>query len=118
MKTIIAGSRTITDYNIVEKAIIDSGFNITKVISGMAKGVDILGEQWAHINNIGIHLCPANWNKNGKMAGYMRNIEMADIADALIVIIENNSRGSSHMAVIARDRGLLVHEVRINTKKS
>lgn len=115
MKTIIAGSRTITDYNIVEKAILDSRFNITKVISGMAKGVDTLGEKWAHINNIGIHLCPANWNKNGKKAGYMRNVEMADIADALIVIIENNSRGSSHMLTIARERGLLIHEVRINS---
>lgn len=118
MKTIIAGSRTITDYKIVEKAIIDSGFIISCVISGCAKGVDTLGEYWAINNNIRIIRYPANWNKNGKMAGYMRNIEMADIADALIVIIENNSRGSSHMAVIARDRGLLVHEVRINTKKS
>jgi hypothetical protein len=117
MKTIIAGSRTIIDYDIVEKAILDSGFNITQVISGMAKGVDTLGELWAIKNNKRIIQCPADWNKNGKMAGYMRNIEMANIADALIVIIENNSRGSSHMSVIARDRGLHIHEHHINNKK-
>ena len=41
MKTIIAGSRDIVDYKIVEKTIINSGFNITTVISGTARGVDI-----------------------------------------------------------------------------
>ena len=114
MKTIIAGSRTITDYALVEEVIKESGFEITKVISGMAKGVDILGEKWAHNNNIGIHLCPANWNENGKMAGYIRNIEMSKIADALIVIIENNSRGSSHMLAIAKKAGLKIFEKHIN----
>ncbi len=114
MKTIIAGSRTITDYSIVETAIQESGFEITKVISGMAKGVDTLGEQWAHHNNIDIVLCPANWDKFGKSAGYRRNIEMADIAEALIVIIENKSRGSSHMLQIAKDRGLMIFEKHIN----
>ncbi len=108
MKTIIAGSRTITDYTLVEEAINESGFEITKVISGMAKGVDTLGERWAHYNNIGIHLCPADWKKHGKKAGYIRNIEMADIADALIVIIEGESRGSTHMLEIATKKGLQV----------
>lgn len=114
MKTIIAGSRTITDYAIVEEVIKESGFEITKVISGMAKGVDTLGERWAHYNNIGIHLCPADWKKHGKKAGYIRNIEMADIADALIVIIENKSRGSSHMLSIAKERGLLIYSKHID----
>ncbi len=31
MKTIIAGSRTITDFSLVEQAITESGFEITKV---------------------------------------------------------------------------------------
>ncbi len=108
MKTIIAGSRTITDYTLVEEAIKESGFEITKVISVMAKGVDSLGERWAHNNNIGIHLCPANWNKHGKSAGYIRNTEMADIADALVVIIEGESRGSTHMLNIATKKGLQI----------
>lgn len=108
MRTIIAGSRTITDYALVEKVIKESGFEITKVISGMAKGVDTLGELWAHYNNIGCHLCPANWKKFGKSAGYIRNTEMAEIADALIVIIAGESRGSTHMLKIATEKGLQV----------
>lgn len=115
MRTIIAGSRTITDYLVVANAIEESGFKITKVISGMAKGVDKLGEIWAHNNNVPVILCPADWEKHGKSAGYKRNIEMADLADALIVIIENNSRGSSHMLAIAKDRGLEVFEKRLTS---
>ena len=114
MKTIIEGSRTITDYAVVEQAIKESEFKITTVISGMARGVDTLGERWAHENNIDIILCPANWKKYGKKAGYIRNAEMADIAEALIVIIENNSRGSSHMLTIAQDRELLIYSKHIN----
>ena len=44
MKTIIAGSRTVSDYQTIEQAIRQSGFTITEVISGGAKGVDALAE--------------------------------------------------------------------------
>lgn len=108
MKTIIAGSRTINDYALVEEAITESGFEITQVVSGMARGVDKLGELWAHYNNIGIHYCPPDWKKFGKSAGYIRNTEMAEIADALIVIIERESRGSTHMLKIATKKGLQI----------
>lgn len=120
MKTIIAGSRTINDYALVEEAIKESGFEITKVISGMAKGVDILGERWAHNNNIGIHLCPAKWKREDgtvdRSAGYKRNVEMAEIADALIVIILDDSKGSTHMLNIAKEKGLKIFEKRFYTK--
>lgn len=49
MRTIIAGSRHITDYHVVTSAIIESGFmyDITEVICGGAPGVDLLGDQFA-----------------------------------------------------------------------
>ena len=108
MKTIIAGSRNITDYAIVEQAIADAEINITKVISGMAKGVDSLGELWAHRHNVGIHYCPANWNKHGKSAGYIRNAEMAQIAEALIAIWDGHSRGTKHMIDLAHKHNLVI----------
>lgn len=109
MKVIIAGSRSIFEYNLVEEAVEESGFDISCVVSGMAKGVDVLGEQWAikHIKNI--HYCPANWNKHGKSAGYIRNAEMADIADALIAIWDGKSKGTKHMIDIAKTKGLQIY---------
>lgn len=44
MKTIIAGSRSITNYDQILEAISLSNIIITTVISGTANGVDKLGE--------------------------------------------------------------------------
>ena len=52
MKTIIAGSRSIDDITIVAAAVEASGFDITEVISGGARGVDHLGEMWDGRNNV------------------------------------------------------------------
>jgi hypothetical protein len=43
VRTIIAGSRSITDPAIVGAVIAASGFEITEVVCGMAEGVDKLG---------------------------------------------------------------------------
>jgi hypothetical protein len=47
MKTIIAGGRDITDYQLVLDAIKESQFAISTVVCGGAKGVDTLGERYA-----------------------------------------------------------------------
>lgn len=109
MRTIIAGSRTITDYNLVVESIEFSGFPITQVVSGGAYGADRLGERYAKEHNIPLVVFPAKWNEYGKKAGYLRNVEMAENADALICIIENDSKGASHMINIARERGLRLY---------
>jgi hypothetical protein len=91
MRTIIAGSRTITDYDTVKSAIENSGFNISTVISGTASGVDFLGEKWAKENNIPIEKHPADWEKWGRSAGPIRNREMAECAEACIIVWDKRS---------------------------
>lgn len=109
MKTIIAGSRTILDRRKVFE-ILDSYDWVTEVISGCAKGVDTIGEEWAKKKGLPIARFPADWLKHGKKAGYLRNLEMADNAEACIVI-HRNSKGSLHMLDIARKKRLRVIEV-------
>lgn len=84
MKTIIAGSRTVTDLEIVKKAIKASGFKITEVVSGCCLGPDKLGEQWATHNNIPIKRFPADWKKWGIKAGPLRNMEMGEYGNGRI----------------------------------
>ncbi|MEA1980842.1 MAG: hypothetical protein U9N54_07710, partial [candidate division Zixibacteria bacterium] len=72
------------------------------------KGVDKLGEEYAEQNYIPLLKFPANWNKYGKRAGYVRNEEMANNADALIAIWDGKSKGTNHMINIAKKKGLLV----------
>ncbi len=101
MKIIIAGSRNITDYNVVIKAIKESEFNITEVISGGAKGVDSLGELYALRNNIPVKLFSADWNKFGKSAGPKRNLLMAKYAEGLIAVWNTESKGTFNMIATA-----------------
>jgi predicted Rossmann fold nucleotide-binding protein DprA/Smf involved in DNA uptake len=108
MKTIIAGSRTIEAYAAVEEAVKASGFEITQVISGCARGVDRLGEQWGYAHDVSIARFPADWKRYGKLAGPIRNKEMAAYADALIAVWDGKSTGTGHMIRTAKERGLHV----------
>ncbi len=114
MKTIIAGSRGINDYSLVCKTIKDSNFDITEVVSGCARGVDQLGEQFAKENNIPIRQLPAKWDEHGKFAGAVRNREMAEQANALIALMLNNSKGTKNMIATAKRLGLKVFVREIN----
>jgi predicted Rossmann fold nucleotide-binding protein DprA/Smf involved in DNA uptake len=114
MKVIVAGSRDITDYSILRLtfSVIESGFNITEVVSGTARGIDTLGEEWANQGNIPVARFPADWKKHGKAAGPIRNKQMAEYADAAIVI-HNGSRGSLNMIETMKKLNKPVYEVKV-----
>lgn len=109
MRVIIAGSRTITNPIEVEKAITASGFQITDVICGGAKGVDQLGQIWAAAHNISLRFFYPDWNQYGDAAGPIRNSIMADNADALILVWDGKSLGSQNMLTTATKKGLKVY---------
>jgi hypothetical protein len=124
MKVIIAGSRGITQMQAVEEAVKNSGFEITKVISGGAKGVDSLAIDWARANSVPYNVMPAKWkdirvdgavvkeNSYGKynaIAGLMRNEQMATVGDALIAIWDGQSRGTKNMIEMAEKYGLKIY---------
>jgi hypothetical protein len=104
MRVIVAGSRTIVDYGIVYEAIKASGWmnEITAIVSGGAKGVDKLGENFAEQHHLPVFRYPANWNKYGKQAGFVRNQEMAVRADALIAVWDMKSKGTANMIEVAQ----------------
>lgn len=97
MKVVIAGSRDIVDRLGLVKAIKQSGFDITEVVSGKARGVDTMGETWAVANDIPIKQFPADWSKHGNAAGPIRNSMMAEYADAAIIIWDGKSAGTLNM---------------------
>jgi hypothetical protein len=112
MRVIIAGSRNVWDYTIVETAMNNLSKLPTEVVSGTAKGVDKLGEKWAKLNAIPVKRFPAKWNVYGKRAGYLRNAEMARYADGLVAIWDGKSRGTMHMIDIAKACGMKVYVYR------
>lgn len=108
MKTIIAGTRDATDYSLIEESVKQSGFLITEVVSGCARGIDTLGEQWAQNNGIPVKRFPADWNRFKKSAGPIRNQQMAEYSEALIAIPSPTSRGTVDMINRARKLNLKV----------
>lgn len=112
-KVIIAGTRDFNDYDMLKEKCerILSNKTDIEVISGTARGADQLGERYASENNYPIHRYPADWDKHGRMAGYIRNEEMAKNADALIAFWDGSSKGTRHMINIATGYGLQVRVV-------
>lgn len=97
MKVIIAGSRTIHSIIPIIEGIRASGFKISEVVSGGARGVDAVGEAWAKVHDTDFKVFPADWKTYGKSAGPRRNRQMAEYADALVAIWDGESPGTRNM---------------------
>ena len=120
-KIIIAGSRTFDDYEglvdcldeqILELIEQNDVTDDIEIVSGGAKGADKLGERYAKEKGYGLKVFKADWNKYGKSAGYRRNEQMAEYADAALIFWDGESKGSAHMIKLAQNKGLFVRVVR------
>lgn len=119
MKTIIAGSRQLEIFSdhyrvwLVADAIMKSGWRdqITEVVSGGARGIDMAGEKWAEAMTppVPVKRFIPDWSV-GKAAGPIRNRKMAEYGDALILIWNGASTGSANMKKEAQARGLKIYE--------
>lgn len=110
MKVIIAGGRDFDDYDLLCKSVDYYLSNVEKIeieiVSGGAKGADILGEMYAKKRGFPIKKFVPDWSYHGKRAGYLRNEDMAIYADALIVFWDEMSKGTKHMIDLAELHGL------------
>lgn len=128
MKVLIAGSRSWSDYTHIRQVMddvmdmqVEIGDPITEVISGTASGADQLGERWAAARNLTISRYPANWNRDGRAAGYIRNKEMVDSldpkCDMVVVFWDGESRGSQHTITLSETKGVCHRVVTPNMDK-
>lgn len=113
MITVIAGSRKLRLPEYVASAIEESEFDITEVRVGDAIGIDDVAYAWAYEKEIPVSVYKADWETHGKSAGYIRNLEMADGADALIAVWDGKSLGTMHMINIGKKKGLRVYVKRV-----
>lgn len=126
-RIIIAGSRNFTDYKMLVSAAdtvlaeLGSPVEAIQIVSGGAVGADQLGERYAKQHGYRCMRFPADWNKYGRRAGYLRNLQMAEhaISDnshgVLIAFWDGESKGTGHMINIARTHGLDIHIVNYKT---
>lgn len=115
MRIIVAGSRDFNDYPFLCETMDRLTRKLDKkklvIISGGAKGADKLGERWAFERMVSVEIFHADWAKHGKAAGPIRNGEMADVADVLIVFWDGKSPGTKDMISQANKKGLKVRVI-------
>ena len=111
-RIIVAGSRDFHDYPFLCEKLDEIIFDLDalpEIVSGHAPGADALGERYAVEHGLDLMVMPADWDRNGKAAGVIRNQEMLDYAcgaEPIVVAFWNGrSHGTKDMIRRARERG-------------
>lgn len=116
MRLAIVGSRYISDRQVLLDALklVPSLESVTEIVSGGAKGVDKLAEEFAKENNLKLTVFRPNYSLYGRGATLMRNTEIIEYADAVLAIpVRGGSNGTHDDIRKARKMGkrLFIHEV-------
>lgn len=103
IRLIVAGGREFSRYGSVLHNIkrLNLKYEITEIISGGARGADKLGERAAKALGISIQQFLPDWDGLGNRAGMVRNREMGEYGDFLLVFWDGKSKGTKGMIDIA-----------------
>jgi hypothetical protein len=113
MKLAVVGSRTFNDYSLLERTLLRVRTPITEIVSGGARGADSLAARWAHVHGVPLKEFLPDWKKYGKSAGFRRNREIIEYADAMLAFWDGISRGTKHDIDLAIELGKPYHAIRI-----
>ena len=101
MKLLIAGSRSVTDFDFTPYVSTDTDL----IISGGARGIDRIAERYADEKGISKLVLRPNYRLYGKAAPIKRNEVMVALADALIIVWDGVSRGTKYTLEYAKKKG-------------
>lgn len=97
----VVGSREACDYDFVEAKLlrkiehfITGGFKIAGFVSGEAPGIDAMTIDFCAKHGYQYQGIPANWDRDGKAAGFIRNDEIVGAADVVIAFWNRKSKGT------------------------
>lgn len=118
-KLAIIGSRTFYDYTKLEHLAtnICDKLGITTIVSGGAKGADLLGERFADEKNLKKLIFIPDWDKHGKSAGYKRNVDIVTNSDIVLALWDGESKGTQHSMNIAKSQNkhVIVYNYKLDT---
>ena len=115
MRIVIAGSRGFEDYALLEQTlehILDKQIEPVELVSGHAKGADLLAERFAKENDLPIHIIKPDWKTYGRAAGPIRNRQMLDYAmeelSLVVAFWDGKSKGTKNTINTAKSLGIPV----------
>lgn len=92
MKIAIIGSREITSIDLSVYLPIE----VEEIISGGAKGIDTLAEQYADQHLLSKHIIRPDYKHYGRAAPLIRNKQIIDLADHIYVFWDGHSKGTQY----------------------
>lgn len=92
MKLLIVGSRRIGDFDLTPYI----NEEVTFILSGGAKGIDTVAEQYADKNRISKIILKPQYALYGRSAPLKRNEELVKLADKVLVIWDGESKGTNY----------------------
>lgn len=100
MRLLIVGSRGINKFDISPYVPKDTNL----IISGGAKGIDQIAEEYADKNKISKLVLRPEYSLYGKAAPIRRNETMINIADEIIAVWDGVSNGTKHSINYAKKK--------------
>ena len=107
MKVAIIGSRTVLKYD-ADIILRHLPKNTKTIISGGAAGADTLAEAFARQQGLVFIKILPDYQKHGKKAPIIRNLEIVRQADYLLAIWDYKSRGTAHAICCCINQGVPV----------
>lgn len=110
MKLAIVGSRNISNIDISEYI----PQSVTEIISGGAKGVDTLAEQYADKHKLSKHIIRPDYQKYpNRSAPIKRNKIIVDCSDSVLAFWDGKSKGTLFTINYAKEQNIPVNVVEI-----
>lgn len=111
-RVLITGSRAwvreSTIHRALDAVIHQWGTNVI-IVHGTARGADTIAGDYARSKGLRVEEHPADWNKYGKRAGYVRNAEMVTLdADVVLAFVINNSAGAMSTVKMAENKNMTI----------
>ena len=118
MRIVIAGSRGFEDYALLEQTlglILDEQIEPVELVSGHAKGADLLAETYAKENGLPIRIIKPDWKAYRRAAGPIRNRQMLDYAKEesplVVAFWDGKSKGTRNTIETAKSLGIPVKTI-------
>jgi hypothetical protein len=112
-RVLVCGGREFTDKDWLERVLdaMHTEEPIGAIIEGEARGADKLAADWARSRGVSVLRFPANWSRDGKRAGPVRNQAMLDKGGPHIVVAFPGGIGTMDMVRRSRRCGYPVMEM-------
>ncbi len=113
MRVLVCGGRDFCEGRAVVEALgpMHRATPFSAIIHGAARGADYLAGAWARWMQVPELPFPADWERDGRAAGPIRNQRMLDEGKPDLVVAFPGGRGTADMIRRARKAGLRVIEV-------